>query len=114
MLVCKNGSYFALSVESHLLFFILLFPTGNNRLTGVIPSELGNIVTLKELHLHSNELVGSLPVEITSISGLLVLNLDTNQLTGSISVQSAFNRAHDSAMQLSWRFESIETLFLCK
>jgi len=91
-----------------------LYSTGDNRLTGVMPTQLGNIETLQELHLHSNELTGSIPAEITSIPGLLVLNLESNQFTGSISVQSTLNSESGARMGLIRQFESIESLILCK
>ena len=91
-----------------------MYLTGDNRLTGAMPTQLGNIATLQELHLHGNDLTGSIPVEVTSIPGLLVLNLESNQFTGSISVQSTSNSEPDSDTGLVWQFESIESLILCE
>ena len=42
----------------------------DNNLTGLLPSELGNLSRLETLHLNSNELTGKLPSRITKLSHL--------------------------------------------
>ena len=50
-----------------------------NQLTSV-PAEIGQLTSLRELHLHINQLT-SLPAEIGQLTSLKVLNLHENQLT---------------------------------
>tara|TARA_B100000003_G_scaffold12533_1_gene10412 strand:+ start:290 stop:1126 length:837 start_codon:yes stop_codon:yes gene_type:complete len=54
-------------------------------LTGVIPSEIGELINLETLWLHNNELTGSIPSAIWNLTKLRELRLNSNQLTGSIS-----------------------------
>ena len=56
----------------------------DNRLTGPIPPELGNLSSLIALHLYGNQLTGPIPPELVSLSELVYLQLSENQLTGPI------------------------------
>ena len=55
-----------------------------NRLSGSIPSELGNLSSLESLDLSYNQLNGSIPSELSNLSSLKGLDLSYNQLSGSI------------------------------
>ena len=57
---------------------------GNNRLTGPIPAELGQITELKELKLDRNGLAGTIPPGLGSLARLSVLDLEFNNLSGLI------------------------------
>ena len=57
---------------------------GGNRLTGSIPSSLGDLANLKRLYLHGNQLTGSIPSSLGNLANLEYLYLIHNQLTGSI------------------------------
>jgi len=59
----------------------------SNKLTGSIPSELGNLTQLTELYLHSNKLTGSIPTELGNLTKLTELYLHSNKLTGSIPTE---------------------------
>ena len=58
----------------------------NNKLTGSIPVELGNLTNLESLALNNNQLTGEIPVELGNLTNLESLSLDNNQLTGEIPV----------------------------
>ena len=55
-----------------------------NRLTGSIPSELGNLANLTRLNLRQNGLSGAIPSALGDLSNLEALYLDDNSLTGTI------------------------------
>ena len=58
-----------------------------NELTGPIPPELGQLDELQVLALPENELTGSIPPELGQLDELQVLVLAVNELTGSIPVE---------------------------
>ena len=51
---------------------------GFNRLTGIIPPELGNVFKLQKLDLSGSELTGPIPAELGNLSNLLDLDLSYN------------------------------------
>ncbi len=57
------------------------------RLPGTIPKELGDLSSLKWLHLDRNELSGPVPSELGSLSNLTSLRLDSNRLRGAIPAE---------------------------
>jgi Leucine-rich repeat (LRR) protein len=65
---------------SNLEYLILSF----NQLSGSIPLELGNLSNLKHLDLYGNDLTNSIPPELGNLRNLEVLLLCSNQLSGSI------------------------------
>ena len=69
---------------------------GDNNLTGTIPPEIGNLTSLKYLHLYDNNLTGSIPIEIGNLKNLKSLVLTDNNLTGTIptSIGNLINLKH--------------------
>uniref|UniRef100_A0A0E0CHJ8 Receptor kinase-like protein Xa21 n=1 Tax=Oryza meridionalis TaxID=40149 RepID=A0A0E0CHJ8_9ORYZ len=55
-----------------------------NKLSGTIPSEIGNLKSLSVLYLDENMFSGSIPPTIGNLSNLLVLSLAQNNLSGLI------------------------------
>ena len=55
-----------------------------NRLTGMVPPELGNLTSLKLLVLAGNDLTGTIPPELGDLRSLQGLYLYGNRLTGCI------------------------------
>ena len=60
---------------------------GDNRLTGTVPPELGNLSGLIELNLPGNQLAGAIPPELGNLARLTELNLGANQLVGAIPTE---------------------------
>ncbi|KAH0694056.1 hypothetical protein KY285_021153 [Solanum tuberosum] len=56
----------------------------HNNLTSSIPTTLSNLTELKILYIHSNQLSGLIPRELGNMKNLNVLELQENQLTGPI------------------------------
>ena len=58
----------------------------NNNLTGPIPSTLGQLTNLEELHLYSNQLTGMLlPQELGNLRNLKYFYAYDNSFNGPIS-----------------------------
>ncbi|MBC1986144.1 cell surface protein [Listeria sp. FSL L7-0478] len=53
-------------------------------LTGEVPPEIKNLVSLESLLLYSNNLTGTIPAEVGELTKLKELRLDYNDLTGTI------------------------------
>ncbi len=58
-----------------------------NRLSGSLPSELGQLTNLKKLWLSYNDLSGQIPVELGQLTNLEHLELSDNELSGPIPVE---------------------------
>ena len=56
----------------------------NNRLSGALPSSLGDLGGLMRLDLGSNQLSGALPAELVNLTYLHSLHLDNTQLCASL------------------------------
>lgn len=59
---------------------VLELDLSGNNLSGVIPTELGNLSNLTYLNLSSNQLTGQIPPELGDLSNLTILNLHSNRL----------------------------------
>ncbi|XP_043818229.1 probable leucine-rich repeat receptor-like serine/threonine-protein kinase At3g14840 isoform X8 [Manihot esculenta] len=55
-----------------------------NRLTGPMPSYLGNISTLKVLAIENNQFSGAVPLQLGNLFSLEILILSANNLTGTL------------------------------
>ena len=55
-----------------------------NRLTGPVPSSLGNLTSLVRLSFWNNELSGPIPPSLGSLTNLELLHLGANELSGPI------------------------------
>jgi len=58
-----------------------------NQLSGAIPTELGNLTALNNLVLSRNNLTGSIPAELGNLTALRSLRLGRNQLSGAIPTE---------------------------
>ena len=75
------GEWYGVTVQNGRVTGLIL---SSNNLTGSIPSELGDLASLRELDLYRNRLTGSIPSELGKLANLERLHLLTNQLTGPI------------------------------
>ena len=66
---------------------VTVLSLGNNRLSGEMPAELGNLLSLERLSLNDNQLSGEIPVVLGSLLNLQRLDLRNNQLSGEIPVE---------------------------
>lgn len=57
---------------------------GNNKFTGAIPMEIGELKALVSLNLSFNNLNREIPQSISNLKNLMVLDLSYNHLTGAI------------------------------
>ncbi|EAE6033785.1 cell surface protein [Listeria monocytogenes] len=63
---------------------IKIISLSNKSLTGEVPPEIKNLVSLEKLLLYSNKLFGEIPAELGELTNLSELRLDYNQFTGKI------------------------------
>ncbi|EBH4250235.1 cell surface protein [Listeria monocytogenes] len=63
---------------------IKIISLSNKSLTGEVPPEIKNLVSLEKLLLYSNKLSGKIPAELGELTNLSELRLDYNQFTGKI------------------------------
>ena len=66
---------------------VTVLSLGNNQLSGEMPAELGNLLSLERLSLNDNQLNGEIPVVLGSLPNLQRLDLRNNQLSGEIPVE---------------------------
>ncbi|KAK4592244.1 hypothetical protein RGQ29_016671 [Quercus rubra] len=66
---------------STTLIYLLL---NNNKISGNIPTEIGNLTNLEELDMRNNKLSGHIPFEIGKLHKLQILDLSANNIFGNI------------------------------
>ncbi|XP_052200846.1 somatic embryogenesis receptor kinase 1-like isoform X2 [Diospyros lotus] len=62
----------------------------SNNISGLIPSDLGNLTNL-DSRLNNNSLTGPIPMSLTNISSLQVLDLSNNHLSGAVPDNGSFS-----------------------
>eukprot|EP00543_Licmophora_paradoxa_P005008 CAMPEP_0202444256 /NCGR_PEP_ID=MMETSP1360-20130828/3394_1 /ASSEMBLY_ACC=CAM_ASM_000848 /TAXON_ID=515479 /ORGANISM="Licmophora paradoxa, Strain CCMP2313" /LENGTH=680 /DNA_ID=CAMNT_0049060207 /DNA_START=73 /DNA_END=2115 /DNA_ORIENTATION=+ len=61
-------------------------------LSGPIPSELGNLPALDRLWVYQNDLTGTIPTELGKLSSMLYLHVEGNSLQGTMPQEICQNR----------------------
>ena len=56
----------------------------NNKLSGSLSGNIGNLTTLQNLYLHENQFTGNLPNALGNLTNLQRLTLNDNQFTGNL------------------------------
>ncbi|XP_037445867.1 receptor-like protein 2 [Triticum dicoccoides] len=81
--------------------FAKVLDLSNNKLTGEIPSEIGQLKSLLSLNLSFNALTGQIPISVCNLTNLQVLDFSSNNLIGAIP--DALNRLNFlSAFNISY------------
>ena len=75
------GEWYGIETDSGRVIVLELF---DNRLSGGIPAELGQLSELQVIFLDDNELSGEIPAELSQLSYLIYLYLAGNELTGCV------------------------------
>ena len=78
--------------------------SGNEALTGSIPSQVGALGdTLRTLGLANMQLEGTLPLEFYDLTKLAVLDLQNNTLSGTVGTEiGQLNKIHELYVQNNW------------
>jgi Leucine-rich repeat (LRR) protein len=76
------------SLYVYLNFYRLTIPRdlSFNKITGQIPTTIGNIINLGHLYLNENNLTGTIPSNMGYLDNLQILSLGGNNLNGIIPV----------------------------
>ncbi|CAL4966723.1 unnamed protein product [Urochloa decumbens] len=96
--------------------FPILLNLGNNRFTGSIPPEIGQLKMLDVLNFSSNNLSGEIPWQLSNLTSLQMLDLSNNQLTGEIpptlsdlhflSIFNVANNELEGSVPTGWQFDT--------
>ncbi|GLT36533.1 hypothetical protein SLA2020_109050 [Shorea laevis] len=73
--------------EGHILNNMSGIDLSCNKLTGLIPPEMGNLSEIHSLNLSHNNLIGSIPSTFSSLKQIESLDLSFNNLNGEIPPQ---------------------------
>nr|AAB82755.1 receptor kinase-like protein [Oryza longistaminata] len=80
---CKFGGVLPDSV-SNLSSSLVSLSIRDNKISGSLPRDIGNLVNLQYLSLANNSLTGSLPSSFSKLKNLRRLTVDNNRLIGSL------------------------------
>ncbi|CAA0841655.1 disease resistance family protein / LRR family protein [Striga hermonthica] len=81
----KLGGSFGNNMSDCFLGALISLDLSYNQLSGIIPEELGNLLSLEHLYLGNNKLSGNLPESIGKLVNLTALSIDNNMLEGIVT-----------------------------
>ena len=90
------------ATESSTYASVIFIYLPQRRLTGTLPSSIGNLTSLSYVDLGANSLTGTIPSSVGSLTSLSQLFLDNNQLTGTIP--STLNNLYLAYLVLSYNY----------
>lgn len=71
---------------------LIFLDVGGNELSGPIPSELGKLVNIGGLSFVDNFLTGTIPSELGQLTGMIQLSVEVNDITGTVPPEICLNR----------------------
>uniref|UniRef100_K3Z023 Leucine-rich repeat-containing N-terminal plant-type domain-containing protein n=1 Tax=Setaria italica TaxID=4555 RepID=K3Z023_SETIT len=89
----------AIPPEIGQLKALLVLNLSFNKLHGEIPQSTGNLTRLQELDLSSNHLIGTIPPAMKSLHFLAMLNVSNNDLEGAIPTGGQFTTFSNSSFE---------------
>ncbi|KAL3845823.1 hypothetical protein ACJIZ3_003226 [Penstemon smallii] len=72
------------SYKGEILYYMSGIDLSQNKLTGPIPNELGNLIGIHTLNLSHNDLTGLIPTSLSNMKEIESLDLSNNKLSGQI------------------------------
>lgn len=87
LLLSENKLSGIIPIEIGDLINLTFLALGGNKLSGEIPLSLGNLTSLEFLDLSWNQLSGNIPSDIGRLKKLFDIGLQNNQLTGIIPIE---------------------------
>ncbi|XP_019169659.1 PREDICTED: probable leucine-rich repeat receptor-like serine/threonine-protein kinase At3g14840 [Ipomoea nil] len=73
----------------------------NNMFNGTVPRELGNLVNLERFILSANNLTGDLPIELNNMTSLTEIRLSRNNFTGKLPSFQAWTNLQSVEIEAS-------------
>jgi hypothetical protein len=70
--------------DLYLLQFLKTLNLSSNRMTGSLPSTIGQMTYLEELYLDNNDLGGQMDLDFSGIADMRVIDISSNRISGTI------------------------------
>ena len=83
MTATHHGNWFGVDIDSST-DYVSGLSLYSNDLSGTIPTQIGQLISLNQLSFHNNSLSGTIPEQIGELTSLTRLELYNNDISGSI------------------------------
>ena len=83
-LIGKAKTWYGVDVDT-IANRVIQLDLDNNNLTGYIPSSIGNLTLINEIHIYNNNLTGNIPQTIGRLTHLNWIEAQNNQLSGILT-----------------------------
>ncbi|KAJ0985042.1 hypothetical protein J5N97_003398 [Dioscorea zingiberensis] len=89
--VFLNQNKFTGSIPANIgnMTSVIFLGLSENQLSGIVPDSIGNCTKLEELYLFNNQLTGTLPETLSNIKGLSYMDANTNDIRGRIPLSAS-------------------------